>query len=428
MRISGPNCVCLALVLVSTGFFANLIEAQQIGLTPSAVSFGNVVVGISKSQTVVVKNVSKRKIGIFQATVSGSGYTISGLACPVLIAAGQSVTFNVIFTPPAPANDNGTVSLVTDNWWKDRRIGPLTSQVPLSGSGVAGGQIAANPASMTFGNVVVGSSQTAPIAVANIGPAVLTISQVALSNAAFSVSGINPPVGLAAGQSLTFSAIFTPGTGGTASGSLAILSDAGNGQLNIPLSGTGITPGQLSLTPLNYDFGNVNTGQSATACATLTASGSSVIISSASSTSTEFVLGGPALPITLADGKTATFTVTFTPQATGTASAGISFFSNAANSPSTETLSGSGVAPAPHSADLSWNASGTPGVVGYNVYRGTVHGGPYNKITGSVDPALNFNDATVESGKTYFYVITAEDDDGVESGYSNEAQVVIPNP
>ena len=425
MKVLGPKCVCLTLLFVSTAFFPNLIKAQQVGLTPSALSFGNVAVGISKSQTVVVKNVSKRKIGIFQATVSGSGYTISGLACPVPIAAGQSVTFNVTFTPPAPANDSGTVALVTDNWWKDRRITPVTSQLSLSGSGVAGGQIAASPASVSFGNVLVGASQSSPVAVANTGSAALTISQVALSNASFSVSGINPPVSLAVGQSLTFNAIFAPGSGGAASGNLAILSDSGNA--SIALSGNGISPGQLSLSPVNYNFGNVNTGQSATASATLTASGSSITISSASSTSPEFVLSGPALPITLTNGNTASFTVTFLPQAAGTASGTVSFLSNAANSPSTEAVSGTGVTPAPHSADLNWNASGTPGVVGYNVYRGTVPGGPYSKIN-SLDPALTFDDATVESGMTYYYVITAEDGNGVESTYSNEAQVVIPSP
>jgi hypothetical protein len=424
----GPKCLYLVFLFVPVATLSSLIQAQQISLTPSALSFGNIGVGASKSQTVVVKNITKRKIGIFQASVNGAGYTISGLTCPVAIAAGQRVSFTVTFTPPAPATDNGVVSLVTDNWWKVRRDTPLTTQLPLSGSGVAGGQIAASPTSVAFGNVMVGGSQTAAVAVTNTGSAGLTISQVALSNAAFSVSGIVPPVGLAAGQSLTFSAIFAPGAGGAASGNLAIFSDAQNGQLNVSLTGVGVTPGQLSLAPLTYDFGNVNTGQSATASVTLTAVGSTLAISSASSTSPEFVLSGAAFPVTLANGQSISFTVTFLPQVSGTASGSVSFFSNAANSPSTEALTGTGVAPVQHSADLSWNGSATPGVVGYNVYRGTVHGGPYSKITNSPDPSLTYSDATVDSGKVYYYVITAQDGNGVESTYSNEAEVVVPSP
>lgn len=41
-----------------------------------------------------------------------------------------------------------------------------------------------------------------------------------------------------------------------------------------------------------------------------------------------------------------------------------------------KTLSGSGVASIQHSVDLSWNASSSSNVVGYNVYRAGVSGGP----------------------------------------------------
>jgi fibronectin type 3 domain-containing protein len=134
------------------------------------------------------------------------------------------------------------------------------------------------------------------------------------------------------------------------------------------------------------------------------------------------------LPLTLADGQSIPYTVTFLPQSSGTASASISFFSNATNSPATESLSGTGVAPVQHSVDLSWRASGTPGVVGYYVYRSTVSGGPYDKITPSPDPTLTYSDANVASGQTYYYVITAQDGGGMESTYSNQATVTVMTP
>jgi cellulose 1,4-beta-cellobiosidase len=80
---------------------------------------------------------------------------------------------------------------------------------------------------------------------------------------------------------------------------------------------------------------------------------------------------------------------------------------------------------APHSVSLSWIASSSPGV-SYKVYRGTVSGGPYTPLASGMS-ATSYTDTSVQSGNTYYYVTTAVDSSG-ESGYSNEAQVVVPIP
>jgi fibronectin type 3 domain-containing protein len=67
-------------------------------------------------------------------------------------------------------------------------------------------------------------------------------------------------------------------------------------------------------------------------------------------------------------------------------------------------------------------------VIGYNVYRGTVSGGPYSQINSSLDPSTAYTDNTVQSGQTYFYVTTALDASNGESAQSNEVQAVIPVP
>ena len=149
-------------------------------------------------------------------------------------------------------------------------------------------------------------------------------------------------------------------------------------------------------------------------------------ISSASLNNAEFVLSGISLPITLAAGQSTTFTVTFTPQATGATSASLSFASNASNSPTTQTMTGTGTAPTQHTVDLTWNAAS--GAVGYNIYRGTVSGGPYTMINSSLVTTTAYVDSTVVSGTTYYYVATTVDDNQNESGYSNQAQAIVPSP
>lgn len=391
-------------------------------------NFGNVGVGSNVTQTVVVTNTTRRKIGIFQANVSGTGYAISGIKCPVSLAAGQSVSVSVTFAPPAPGADSGLVSLVTQNWWKQNRDGTSTAQLNLSGTGVSSGMIAATPASVAFGNVPVGNSQSSALSLVNTGSAGVNISGVALSNAAYAISGLNPPLSLNAGQSITFNVAFTPVSPGAAPGNLAVSSDASNGQLNVGLSGSGVNPGQLGLSPLTFDFGNVTTGTSASTTGALTASGSSITISSVTSSNPEFFLSGITLPVTLADGQSLPFTATFRPQASGVATGSISLVSNASNSPVSEALSGTGVAPAQHTVDLSWNASGSPDVIGYLIYRGARPGGPYDKLTDSAESALTYSDNSVSPGVTYYYVITAQDGSGMESVFSNEAEVQVPSP
>jgi len=78
-----------------------------------------------------------------------------------------------------------------------------------------------------------------------------------------------------------------------------------------------------------------------------------------------------------------------------------------------------------HTATLSWVAS-TSAVAGYYVYRGTVDGGPYILLTSSPVAGLTYADTTVQSGQTYYYVTTAVDSSGNQSGFSNQVQAIVP--
>ena len=95
----------------------------------------------------------------------------------------------------------------------------------------------------------------------------------------------------------------------------------------------------------------------------------------------------------------------------------------------TAALTGSCVTTAPtHSVSLSWTASTSANVRGYNVYRATRTGGPYTKLTSTAVTGTAYTDSSVQAGQTLFYVTTAVDTSNNESAYSNQSQAVVPSP
>ena len=86
-----------------------------------------------------------------------------------------------------------------------------------------------------------------------------------------------------------------------------------------------------------------------------------------------------------------------------------------------------------HYATLSWTASVSTGVTGYNVYRATtptatLANGLYTKVNSSPVVGVTYIDSTVSAGVSYYYVTTAVSSSG-ESAASNQFQApVIPTP
>ena len=182
---------------------------------------------------------------------------------------------------------------------------------------------------------------------------------------------------------------------------------------------------QLSVSPSSMNFGSLTVGNSQHQTGTLKATGSKITISSASWSGSGYSLSGITFPTTISSGSSVPFTVTFTPQASGSAIGQVSFLSDAPGSPTVVSLNGSGSQSTQHSVGLFWNPSASQ-VAGYNVYRGIQSGGPYTKLNSALIGGLSFTDSSVQSGATYYYAATSVDSSNVESGYSNIATAVIP--
>jgi len=109
---------------------------------------------------------------------------------------------------------------------------------------------------------------------------------------------------------------------------------------------------------------------------------------------------------------------------------------NPGNNPATITVISGGVTktatvslmlntPASSSATLTWGANKENDLAGYKVYRATAsgaYGAPIATVPGSV---TTYQATGLEFGRTYFFVVTAYDIAGNESGYSNEVSKSI---
>jgi hypothetical protein len=184
----------------------------------------------------------------------------------------------------------------------------------------------------------------------------------------------------------------------------------------------------LSATPSSVAFGTQALNTAMTQTVKITNTGSiAVAITQGTITGPGFTVG-VTTPINLNVGQSVNVPVVFDPGAAGTVSGSLTLVSNGTTLLSVP-LSGTGLAPLAHSVDVTWVASTSTPLQGYNVYRSTVSGGPYTKLSPTLSPTtLLFTDTTPLSGKQYFYVVTALNTSGAESSASSEVAVTIPVP
>jgi hypothetical protein len=254
---------------------------------------------------------------------------------PLTLNAGQSTSFTVLFTPTTSGVATGSVSVTSTG-------SNSNLSIPLSGTGVTQGALTANPTSLGFGSVQVGNSTSLSETLTNTGGSSLTISG-ATGSSGFSLSGLALPLTLNAGQSTSFTVLFTPTASGAATGSVSVTSTGSNSNLSIPLSGTGVTQGALTANPTSLAFGSVQVGNSTSLSETLTNTGGSSLTISGATGSNGFTLNGLALPLTLSAGQSTSFTVIYTPTTSGAASGSVNLTSNGANPNLSIPLSGTGV-------------------------------------------------------------------------------------
>jgi hypothetical protein len=226
--------------------------APAVGLAPASLTFADQTTGTtSATQTVTLTNTGNANLNITAIALGGlnpGDFNRTGTcAAPLTIAAGGTCTIVVSFAPTAVGARTANVT-ITDN----ATGSPHT--VALSGNGVAPAApgVSLTPASLAFGDQVVGTASAAQtVTLTNTGNAALSISGLAVAGANagdFTRGGTCAAPGtVAAGASCTITATFGPTATGPRTASISITSNAAGSPHSIALTGNGTAPPPTAL-------------------------------------------------------------------------------------------------------------------------------------------------------------------------------------
>jgi hypothetical protein len=345
------STLCVAIAILATscggGGSVNVAETRGLsapGLSPSSLAFASQAVGATTSaQTITLTNSGNADLSVNSIAVSGAnaGDFTQSNNCGSSVAAGASCAISVTFKPAASGTRTAAVT-VSDN----AAGGPQT--VALSGS-IATTLASVSPSSLALGDQPLSTaSPLQAITLTNTGSADLNVTAVAVSgaNASDFTQTNNCGSAVAAGSNCTISVTFKPVAAGTRTAAVIVADSSPTSPQTVPLSGTGDAP-IASVSSSSVAFGNQSVGATSSAQAvSLTNTGNAPL-----NISSVAVFGTNAgdfaqtnnCGIALAAGANCTISVTFTPSAAGSRAAALAITDNAAGSPQSVSLSGTGI-------------------------------------------------------------------------------------
>ena len=320
-----------------TSASSNLTTASTASLSPTSLNFSAQALGTaSLAKTVILTTSSTTTLTISSIAITGTNaadFTQTNNCGSALVG---SCTINVKFTPKAIGARTATLS-VTDN------ASGSPQHVSLSGIGTTA---KLSPTTLVFGTVAIGTtSASKTVTLTNIGTSTLSIYGISFTGTNTGSFSQTHDCGtsLAAGASCSIYVRFKPTGSGTRTAALSVSDSAAGAPQTVSLMGIGTT---AKLSPTSLNFGSINSGSVSPAKnVTLTNVGSTTLsIAGLAITGTnalEFNETSNCGP-SLVAGASCTISVVFSPRATNPRTAALSVTDNAAGSPQSVGLTGTG--------------------------------------------------------------------------------------
>jgi hypothetical protein len=319
-------------------------------LSTTAINFGNVVVNAASAvKTVTLTNKQTTSLSLASLAVSGTGYALDpSTTCPSLgaLASGASCTMGLTLTPGSVGAQPAGTLTITDN------AGNSPQTVALSGMGIAATTLSAT--GISFGSVTVNTtSAIKTVTLTNNQSIALGIATLAATGTGYALdpsTTCSTTSNVAAGGSCTLALTYTPTLLGAQTGTLTIITNAANSPQTVALSGAGAGIAPTTLSVASLDFGNVVSGTSSAIKTVTLTNNQTVALNIASLAAGSPYAIDPSTtcgnPGALASGANCTIALTMTPASIGAQAAGtLTITDDAANTPQTVSLGGTGIAP-----------------------------------------------------------------------------------
>ncbi len=230
----------VALAGVGTSLPVPVLEAS-----PSPMAFpGMTAVGQpSSADSVVITNAGPGSLTLGTISTNSNefmlvGGTTGGCAAAMVLPQGASCSVDIRFSPGAPGARAGGLSVISSG-----TPSPLTVALAGDASAVAAPEINSDKTALDFGSASVASAPlTQSLSLSNPGSTNLDVSAVSIG-APFALgsggSCESPSFSLTPGESCLLEVLFAPSAAGSQSGTLSVVSNAGN--LTVNLAGEALT-------------------------------------------------------------------------------------------------------------------------------------------------------------------------------------------
>ncbi|HEX4143612.1 MAG TPA: choice-of-anchor D domain-containing protein, partial [Pirellulales bacterium] len=403
-------------------------------------AFNSTLVGSSVSVTYTITNTGTSGLSVGSLWISGSNASDFKIATQpgTWVLPGQTTTFTLQFTPTATGSRTATINFYENEsspntlfTFAVSGVGSTTAQPQIAVTGssqpIADGATTTSTSNGTaFSSTAVGSSSSVTYTITNSGTAALTIGTVSIggTNASDFKVTTQPSGSVAIGASTTFTVQFTPTASGTRAATVSFSENDPTAANPFTFAISGV--GSIAAQPQIAVTGNsqpIADGATTTSTSNGTAFSSTAVGSSSSVTYTITNSGTAALTIgtvsiggtnagdfkittqpigSVAIGSSTTFTVQFTPTASGTRTATVSFSENdpTAANPFTFALSGVATSASPSYSTVTGN--------GQSIVLGST--------TTSSANGTAFNSTLVGSSVSVTYTITNTGTSGLSVG------------
>jgi Cep192 domain 4/Abnormal spindle-like microcephaly-assoc'd, ASPM-SPD-2-Hydin len=108
----------------------NAAATSILSINATSVSFGNVVVNTPTTQSVTLTSTGTAAVTVSAATVTGTGFTLSGATFPMTLNPSQTATLNVQFDPTTTGAATGQLTITSNSSTNG------TATISLSGTGI----------------------------------------------------------------------------------------------------------------------------------------------------------------------------------------------------------------------------------------------------------------------------------------------------